>query len=346
MRHIQGESRFQTTLFPDRLEDYVSEDNPVRVIDAFIDGLDMAELGFMYANPKETGRKPYDPGDLLKLYIYGYLNQVRSTRRLEKECHRNLDVLWLLKKLAPDFKTIANFRKENSQAIREVCRTFIQFCREAHLLTGALIALDGSKFRAAASPDQVISRQQLNAHRDRLDQRIESYLEELEETDQDEAPSELDTDRVKEALERLRSQRDKLNQVETQMDERRTDQYCQTEPSAKRMRSGREGMIVGYNIQSTVDAETGLIVHHDVTDESNDRRQLQPMAEAAKSILQLNALTLVADSGYSNGEQIAACEEQQIEVAVPVKRGVNNRGGYQKEDSWNEMCLSALQEKS
>lgn len=184
MRHKQGESRQQSTLFPETLDEYVSADNPVRVIDAFIDTLDMQQLGFSYASTKETGRKPYSPADMLKLYTYGYLNQIRSTRRLEKECHRNVEVLWLMKRLAPDFKTISNFRQQNSKAIGQACRAFIQFCREAQLLNSRLIAIDGSNFKAAASMDKTHNRKQLDALQKRLNRKVESYLHRLEQSEQ------------------------------------------------------------------------------------------------------------------------------------------------------------------
>lgn len=186
MRHKQGESRHQCTLFPETLDEYVSADNPVRVIDAFIDTLDMQALDFSYASTKATGRKPYSPADLLKLYTYGYLNQIRSTRRLEKECHRNVEVMWLMKRLAPDFKTISNFRQQNGQAISHACRAFIQFCREADLLNSQLIAIDGSKFKAAASMSKTYNRKQLDALQKRLNRKIEGYLHVLEQSEKEE----------------------------------------------------------------------------------------------------------------------------------------------------------------
>lgn len=196
MRHLKGESRTQNTLFPESLDEYVSVDSPVRVIDAFIDSLDMEALGFTLAVPKDTGRKPYHPGDLLKLYTYGYLNQVRSTRRLEKECQRNVEVLWLMRRLAPDFKTIANFRQQNSAAIRQACREFIQFCREAKLLDGRMVAIDGSKFKAAASMSSTYNRKQLDGLQKRLNQQIDRYLSDLKLSE----ASEVGCDRVETVL--------------------------------------------------------------------------------------------------------------------------------------------------
>jgi transposase len=331
MRHIQGESRQQGTLFPESIDDYVSHDNPVRVIDAFIDSLDMEALGFSQASTKDTGRKPYHPADLLKLYTYGYLNQVRSTRRLEKECHRNIEVLWLMKRLSPDFKTIANFRQQNSVAIRQACRTFIEFCRKASLLDGRLIAIDGSKFKAAASMSKTYNHKQLAALQARLHRKVDGYLSRLAQSEKED--SNEDVGSVEKALNQLKKRQHTLNELAQTLDDQGLSQCCETEPEAKRMRSGREGTVVGYNIQTAVDAESGLIVHHDVTDEGNDHRQLQPMAKAAKEALGRSSLAVLADTGYSNGEQLAQCEAQGMTPIVPAKRAVNNQGDhYQKSD--------------
>src|SRR5690606_21094134 len=236
--------------------------------DAFIDKLDMEALGFNYAVTKATGRKPYAPSDLLKLYIYGYLNQVRSTRRLEEECHRNVEVLWLMKRLAPDFKTISNFRQQNSRAIRQSCRGFIQFCREANLLNSAMVAIDGSKFTAAASMSKTYNRKQLDRLQKRLNRQIEGYLNLLKQSEQGEAESSPGA--VEAALKKLQQRQSRLDALSNTMDEQGLSQVCETEAEVKRMRSGREGVIAGYNVQSAVDDETGLIVHHEVTNESTD----------------------------------------------------------------------------
>ena len=331
MRHITGDSRQQTTLLPDTLDDYVDEDHPVRVIDVFVDTLDMKALDFSKAETQIMGRKPYHPGDLLKLYVYGYLNQTRSSRRLEKECHRNLELLWLMRRLAPDFKTISDFRKDNGEAVRGACRAFIQFCRQADLLTGRLVAIDGSKFKAAASKDSVTRRAQLPEQRQRIDDLIDRYLQQLDQADNHDQHIELESASVKKALKQLQQEKSALNKVEAQMDERGRNQACMTEPDAKLMRSGREGMVVGYNVQSAVDADSGLIIHHEVTDESDDRRQLYPMAQQTKTELDQGVLTVLADGGYSNGEQLAACDTEGITVTLPSHRSINDLSeGYPK----------------
>ena len=334
MRHLDGDSRTQGSLLPDRLDDYVAEDHPVRVIDAFIDHLDLVTLGFSKATPKATGRKPYNPADLLKLYVYGYLNQVRSSRRLEKECHRNLEVIWLMKRLSPDFKTIADFRKQNAKAIKGACQAFIQFCRQADLLTGRLVAIDGSKFKAAGSKDRALTRKRLRERRKRVERLLDMYLDRLAKADCEDVNVEMEGGHVQQALERLRAEGVQLDDIESEMDERESNQYCSTEPEAKLMRSGREGIVLGYNVQTAVDTDSGLIVHHEVTDEAADNRQLQPMAERARDELGADSISVVADAGYSNGEQQSACETQGIAIAVPSNRAINNRSSehFQKSD--------------
>ena len=333
MRYKQGIAREQPTLFPESLDQYVSDDNPVRVIDAFIDSLNMVELGFTHAVTKGTGRKPYDPADLLKLFIYGYLNQVRSTRRLERECHRNIEVLWLMKRLAPDFKTIANFRQQNSDAIRQACRAFVQLCRKAKLLDSRLIAIDGSKFKAAASMSKTYNRQQLEALHKRLNRRIDGYLNRLAKSEQPE--NEAEQGSIKKALKQLQARKEKLTTLSQTMDETQVKQCCETEPDAKRMRSGRDGIVVGYNVQTAVDANTGLIVHHDITDEGSDNRQLAPVAFAAKKALRTDELAVLADAGYSNGEQLTVCEEKGIIASMPTNRSVNSQGDYYEKNDFH-----------
>lgn len=335
MRHIDGDSRQQGTLLPEMLDDYVASDHPVRVIDAYIDQLDLITLGFSKARTQTTGRKPYHPGDLLKLYIYGYLNQVRSSRRLEKECHRNLEVIWLLRRLKPDFKTIADFRKDNSKAIKSACQAFIDFCRGAGLVSGDLIAIDGSKFKAAASAERSVTRKQLKERRKRLANLVDHYLEQLAKSDKQESELAMDNEQVQQALQQLAQQGTELDKAEAAMDEAGSRQYCVTEPEAKLMRSGREGMMLGYNVQSAVDTETGLIVHHEVTSDSNDQNQLQPMAEGSKKALKAEHLDVVADAGYSNGEHLSKCEEQGITATVPSHRSGNTQGDYFERDAFD-----------
>ena len=333
MRHIPGENRQQFTLLPDSIDDYVASDQPVRVIDAFVDSLDVAELGFTKATTKDTGRKPYHPGDLLKLYLYGYLNKVTTSRRLEVECHRNLEVRWLMKQLAPDFKTIADFRKDNASAIRATSRAFVEFCRDEQLLSKEMFAIDGSKFKAAGSKDRTVMRRHLKRDRKALEEGIQRYLDQLDQADAADEDMELDPTHVQAVLEKLKNKQAWLDEAEQAMDDEDKDQHTDTEPDARIMRSGRDGMVLGYNIQSAVEAQSGLIVHHDVTTDGGDNRQLWSMAKCVREVLRLKTLRVLADAGYSKGEDLAICEAVGIEASVPKRSKTSSfKDKYQKQD--------------
>lgn len=283
MRYVRGEDRGQVALLPAAIEDYVAADAAVRVIDAFVDGLDVKRLGFGRSVPACTGRPPYDPRDLLKLYLYGYLNEVRSSRRLERECSRNLELMWLLRRLAPDFKTIADFRRDNGAAIVGACRTFVLFCRDQGLFTARLVALDGSKFRAAASAKRIMGRREIAEETVRLDRRIADYLAALDATDArepDDAPSATAT-----ALAALRARRAELDRLAATLDAEERATLVEGEPDARPMGIGKGPKPPSYNVQTAVDADTGLIIHHAVTSEPNDTRQLYPIAKATKDTL-------------------------------------------------------------
>lgn len=333
MRHIEGQNRFQASLLPESLEDFVACDHPVRVIDAYIDTLDAVALGFDKAVPKETGRKPYDPKDLLKLYVYGYLNRVSTSRRLERECRRNLEVIWLLRRLQPDFKTIADFRKDNGVAVRAACRSFIEFCRTAQLLVGQEVAIDGSKFKAAGSKDQVLTRRHVERDRADIEQKIQAYLERLDQADEQSQEAVLDRERVLKALERLNERTQRLDRFTHAMQGSGLDEHCESEPEARLMRSGREGTVLGYNVQSAVQSESGLIVHHEVTQEPGDTRSLWPVAEQAQHALQTDQLAVLADAGYANGEHLHKCEQSGITATVPRRAILGSaKGLFQKTD--------------
>jgi transposase len=294
MAFIRGEARNQGTLFPVTLEELIPKDHGCRVIDAFVRRLDMEELGFMRAEPAETGRPPYDPRDLLKLYLYGYLHQIRSSRKLEAECQRNIEVMWLLERLVPDHKSIAEFRRMNREGVTAAGAELIRFARSVGLVRGEWVAIDGSKFRAVSSSRSVHERREL-----------ERYLEELEGADGEEG-MEIESAAVAAALEKLQQH---------------------AEPEARFLRTPT-GKVPAYNVQIAVDAEHALIVSHQVSDETTDNRSLQPMAEAAQAAVGQagQSLHVVADGGYSNGQQAQACEDQGILPHVPANRGVNNRG--------------------
>jgi transposase len=326
MSYIAGEEREQATFFPARLDDYVREDAPVRVIDAFVDGLPVKELGFLRAVPAETGRPGYDPRDLLKLYIWGYLNEVRSSRRLERECGRNVEAMWLMRRLAPDFKTIADFRRDNGAGIVKVCRAFVLFCRERQVFSAQLVALDGSKFRAVASAWRIMTPQRIEKEAARLDERIAAYLAGLDAVDAAE-PDAASREATLAALAALKERRAELDGLARTLAAEGRKSLVEGEAEARPMRMGRgKGRPPCYNVQTAVDAATGLILHQDVTDETNDTRLLHVMAKATKETLGVKALTVVADAGYSNGTAAAACEADGITPCVPANRSVNKQG--------------------
>jgi transposase len=331
MSYIRGQARTQSTLFPEALDDLIQEHAQVRVIDAFVGTLDMAKLGFGKANPKATGRPPYDPADLLKLYVYGYLNQVRSSRRLEREAGRNVELLWLLNKLRPDFKTIADFRKDNATAIVGACRAFTVFCREQGLFGAELVAIDGSKFQAVASRKQVWNQERLARTQAAIDRRIAEYLAKLDQGDA--AEPAVKDEATQTALAALEQQRERLQAIAAKLE---TDtQYVASEPDAKLMRTANHGHQVAYNVQTVVDAKHALIAAFSVTNDGNDHQQLAPMAEQAKEALHAAALTVVADTGYQNGEHAKTCEEQGITAIVPAPLVVNPAGDFFSKDQFS-----------
>jgi transposase len=333
VRHLTGQSRQQVSLLPESLDEFVAADAPVRVIDAFVNTLDLSALGFDKAVTKDTGRKPYHPGDLLKLYVYGYLNRVSTSRRLERECQRNVEVMWLLGRLAPDFKTIADFRKDNGLAIRGACRAFIEFCREAQLLSAAFVAIDGSKFKSASSIDGVITRKHLERDRKLIEEQVQTYLQRLDRADHEEPLETLEREHVEAALRKLGRRAERLERYELAMDEGNRNEHCDSEPEARLTLSGREGRLLGYNVQSAVEAESRLIVHHEVTNEPGDTRQLWPVAQGTKAALGVERLEVVADGGYANGEHLQLCDDAGITATVPRRVIPGSRAGlYQKAD--------------
>lgn len=335
MGFVRGESRTQGSLFPVSLDELIADDHLVRVIDLWVDRVEVGRLGFAKAQPKHTGRPPYDPADMLKLYLYGYLNQIRSSRKLEREAGRNVELMWLLRQLRPDFKTIANFRRQNSPALVLACRAFVRFCREQSLVGGQLVAIDGSKFGAVASKRKVISKGALARERERIDARIAHYLNELDAADRSEddeaAPSQA---QLRATIERLSTERAELISAQALLDEMAVSHHVQGEPEARLMKTAQGPSRVAWNVQSAVDSQHGLIIHHEVTDQAGDNRQLEPMAKAAQHVLEQSALAVVADAGYSNGEQLEACERAGITVFVPPNRSINSQSDgtlFQKE---------------
>lgn len=343
MAHMCGQSRYQTRLFPEVLDEVVGRDDPVRVIDAFVDTLDLVELGFSKVAAEEMGRPPYAPGDLLKLYIYGYLHRIRASRRLEAETHRNVQVMWLINRLTPAFKTIADFRKDHAEAIVKVCRAFIRFCREQSLFGAELLAIDGTKIAAVASRKQVMTPQRIAKMNEAIDRRIAGYLASMDEADRQEVGSAGKPVDVAAAIEALKAQKERLQAQAQDLAARGLKQMVMTEPEARLMRTPH-GHAVAYNAQSVVDAEHKLIVAFDLTNEGNDLQQLHPMAVQGKAAVGAGEVTVVADTGYSNGEHGAQCEQDGIMAIVPRPETVNPKGteyfsrdrfSYDREsDSW------------
>lgn len=325
MGHVTGRSRYQTTLFPEVLDEVIEPDDPVRVIDAFVDGLDLAGLGFSKVMAQEMGRPPYMPGDLLKLYVYGYLHRVRSSRRLEAEACRNVQMMWLLNRLTPSFKTIADFRKDHAKAIVGVCRAFIRFCRDQALFGAELLAIDGTKIAAVASRKRVITPKKLEQMNAAIDRKIAEYLASMDEADREDRGAELARVDVAAAVEVLKAQKLQLQRQAEELADRGLKQLVVTEPEARLMRTPH-GHAVAYNAQIAVDGEHKLIVAFELTNDGNDLQQLHPMAVQGKQAVDAEQVTVVADTGYSNGEHGALCEQDGITAIVPRAETVNPRG--------------------
>ena len=336
-RFVTGVDRGQATLFPECLQDWIDQDNPVRAIDAFVDKLDLSGLGFDGVAPEATGRPSYHPSGLLKLYIYGYLNRVQSSRRLEREAARNVEVMWLTCRLIPDHKTIADFRKDNSAAIKRVCARFIELCRQMDLLMTSNVAIDGSKFKAVNNRDKNFTRNKVERRRTQLEESVARYLAQLDTADRQEPSEELaaKTERLKEKLIKLESEMQRLAAIEKLMLASPDQQISLTDPDSRSMAtSGRGSGVVGYNVQVAVDTEHHLIIAHEVTNSGSDRAQLANIASRAKDVLGVDKLEAVADRGYYSGEEILACDKAGIAVTLPkpMTSGLEARGRFGKQD--------------
>jgi len=330
---IQGEDRHQATLFPERLDDYIAEDSSVRVIDVFLDDLDLSGLGFT-THSKKTGRPAYHASILLKIYVYGYLNRVQSSRRLEREAHRNIELMWLTGRLTPDFKTIADFRKNNGAAIRLVCREFILLCKKLNLFADAFVAIDGSKFKAVNNRDRNFTKAKMQRRLQEIDASIERYLGQIASADRQEAAVATDkTQRLEDKITALKTEMARLKTLEVQMLQAPDQQISLTDPDARSMTTRGTGM-VGYNVQTAVDATHHLIVTHEVTNEGHDRHQLHHMAQQAKEAIGSETLAVVADRGYFKGEEILACEQSKITTYLPKPQtsGSTKKGLFSKRD--------------
>jgi transposase len=318
MKHfIEGEDRNQSTLFPECLEDYIAEDNPVRVIDVFVDELDLTKLGFGRIALKITGRPAYHPSMLLKLYIYAYLNRVHSSRRIEREAQRNVELMWLTERLSPDHKTISDFRKVKKKAVRGVCREFVVLCRRLNLFTQALVVIDGSKFKAVNNRDKNFTRAKMKRRLAQIEASLDRYFEQLERADREESSiADVKTVSLKGKIATLKQEMARLQALEVQRQNAPDQQISLSDPDARSMKTRGNG-IVGYNVQTAVEAEHHLIVAHEVTNKGDDRSQLSPMATQAGEALDAEDLTVVADAGYFKCEELLSCHEAGITANVP-----------------------------
>jgi transposase len=336
-RFIEGADRAQSTLLPECLDDWVEESNPVRVVDAFVDALDLASLGLEDVEPAVTGRPGYHPAALLKLYIYGYLNRIQSSRRLEREARRNLEVIWLLRRLAPDDKTIADFRRDNGAAIKKVCAKFVDLCRQMGLLTKASVAIDGSKFKAVNTRDKNFTRGKVERRRAQLEESVSRYLAQLDTADLQEPTETIvaKAAQIKDKLAKIAGEIQKLDAYEKEMLASPDQQISLTDPDCRSMAtSGRGSGVVGYNVQTAVDTKHHLIIAHEVTNSGSDRAQLANMGKRAKAVLGVDKLEAVADRGYYSGEEIKACDDAGIAVTLPkpLTSGMEANGKFGKSD--------------
>lgn len=342
MNHRVGLARSQTFLFPERLEDYVAAENPVRFLEAFVAALDLRALGFAKATVLNTGRPPYDPADLLRLYLYGYLHRVRSSRMLEAECHRNVEVLWLLGKLAPDHKTIADFRKDNLQPLQGVARQFTLLCRKLELFGGQLVGIDGTKLSGVNSKDANFNEKKLTELIARADARLAEYLAQLDQADAAEptAPA-LTQAELAEKIAAVREKKEWHEELRAQLDAD-TKQISVTDKDARRMRASNGGSVVGFNAQAAVDAQHKLIAAADVTNEVNDLQQLANMAKTTQENLGVAQLEVVADTGYCSTSEVVECERAGITPYVPqTDTSANTKAGlYGK----SQFCYDAAKD--
>jgi transposase len=337
MGFIHGANRHEEILFPERLDDYIAAENPVRFLDAFVDHLNLTTLGFQRATPAATGRPAYDPADLLQLYMYGYLYRLRSRRRLEQETHRNVELMWLLKKLRPDHKTIADFRKNNLVALRQVCREFTVLCKQLDLFAGELVAIDGSKFKAVNAKARNFTQDKLTHLLPQIDQRVEGYLKDLDGQDnQDDAgtPGGAVAENLQAKIEALQQRKLLYAALQAQLEASGATQCSLTAPESRAMKLGKgRGTEVCYNVQTAVDSKHKLIIANDVTNDPGDRDWRSPMALQAKAVLGCS-FDAVADVGYYHGEEVKTCLEAGITpyVARPITSANQTLGLFSKDD--------------
>jgi transposase len=335
-RFVEGEDRRQPTMLPAYLDDYIADNNPVRVVDTFIEELDLSALGFERVQPAATGRPAYHPATLLKIYLYGYLNHIQSSRRLEREAARNIELMWLTGRLVPDFKTIADFRRANGSAIRAACARFIVICGQLGLFSHAVAAIDGAKFKGVNSRERNFTKGKLKRRIEQVEASIERYLHSLEAADLQEGDSaETKASRLRDKIAAMKAKLSELRQLETAVLEAPDQQISLTDPDARAMATSMRGAgVVGYNVQAAVDTEHHLIVAHDVTNIVTDRTLLSPMARMAKEAMAVEKIDVLADRGYFSGEEILACRAigATPHVPKPLTSNAKAAGRFGKDD--------------
>jgi transposase len=334
MRYIQGNDRDQMILLPEILDDYITENNPIRFIDAYVENLDMNEFDFTHSTTKETGRKPYNPSDLLRLYIYGYLNRIRSSRCLEQSTYRNIEIIWLMKKLHPDFKTIADFRKDNTNAIKKVCRDFTLLCKKLNLFGCELIAIDGSKFSASNSNSRSFTKDKLKKLIKTIDGKIDDFLKKLDDGDKtEESVPDISLSELNDKIEQLKKRKNEYENLQSRMEQTGEDQISLSDPDSRLMTTAK-GKDVAYNVQIVTDEKHKLIVTHEVTNCGADQNQLHKMASPAKKVLEVNHIAALGDAVYWSRESIKQCHDDHIETYVPhpIRSCNKKKGLYTKTD--------------
>jgi transposase len=321
MNHITGIVREQITLFPEAIEDYIADDNPVCFLDAYVDQLDISTIGFQYATVKETGRPPYNPKDILKLYLYGYLNRIRSSRLLERETKRNLEVFWLLKRLSPDHKTISNFRKENAHALRETFKQFVIICKKLELFGQELVAIDSTKFKASNSGNRIKNKEQLDKSITHINESINEYLEDLDQTDSLDTQTTiaLTKEQLQHKINSLTQDKQRLEQATEELTQSNQKHISLTDPDCRLLKHGGH-IEPAYSLQTAVDAKHSLIVDYRLTHDAADYNHLSTMARSAQHILEVENLTVVADTGYYDTVELKACEDISITTFVPIPK--------------------------
>lgn len=331
MRYIEGTNRKQIILFPETVDDYISEDNIVRFVEAYVNSLNMRALGFTYSEPKDTGRKAYNPSDMLKLYIYGYMRKIRSSRQLESETQRNVELMWLMKKLHPDFKTIADFRKDNLESIKKVCREFTLFCRKLNLIGSDLIAIDGSKFKALNNKDKCFTKNFIKKELKEIDAKINKYLQEVENSDKKEKEfSQINPEELNQMIENLEKEKKEIEEMLKEIETGIVDQVSKTDSDSRMMKTSGGSYQVSYNAQIAVDSKHHMIVENEVINDQNDLNCLSHIAVKSKEILEVDNLKVVSDSGYFSEKEIINCEKNNIDcyVAIPKKYSNESVGMY------------------